>query len=303
MKPGRHGKALENTLANQRTPKCDHDTLKNALFWYRGWVERMDDFILQLKQCELTSENYICEMVNNLNQYKMLIDMELIYDSQENFLYRNKGQLKLCSTIMEEFLERFIPPLFPGLSDDLEMGSMRCVSSIQLDLFNADTVVTVDKDQDFAVSRKVYMKVGTSPDEDAKPIVVRVPLVAIECKTYIDKTMFQESVATSNRMKSLCPHSRYFILSEWLGMQPVDTSHTGIDRVFVARKAKRFRDRFKNSSLHTYEGRKEKRQEFLTLTKENSLDWKVFMMLVEDMKPALTNYVQDTAEVLARGYF
>lgn len=302
---GRHGKALANVLANARLPESDKDPVSNAMRWYAGWVERMEDMQWQLAHSELSTESFVNEMVDNLNKYKTMIDMLLIYDSKHNFLYRNRGQLKLTSTIMEEFLEHLIPPCFPDVSKDLEMGGTRCVSSMQFSVFDDsnDSLMTFEKDQDFAISRKLHAQVCYQDDfVDAAKYTLKIPLVAVECKTYIDKTMFQESVATANRMKQLCPQSRYFVLAEWLAMQPVDTSHTGIDCVFIARKAKRFRDQF-NGSLNTYKGRQEKRQEYLDLLDENKLEPMVFLKLIQSIKPALTNYVQDADTVLERGHF
>ena len=143
---GRHGKALVALLSNPRLPKSDIGLVDSAIKWYEGWVERVDDLTARLKESELANDSFIRDMVWEVNQYKKLIDMGLIYDSEHNFLYRNKGQLKVCSTIMEEFLERFIPPLFPELVDDLEMGSMRCVSSMQFSVFedSPESITTLD---------------------------------------------------------------------------------------------------------------------------------------------------------------
>ncbi len=302
MKKGRHGKALASTLVNPRLPKSDRDPIRNAMKWYEGWVERMQLLQWSLKHGESSSDTYIQEMVAALENYKTHIEMRIVYDSKHNFLYRNKGQLKFTSTIMEEFLERMIPPLFPDCKD-LDMGSMRCVSSMQVDLYDTNSLRTFEKDQDFAVTKKVYIK--TSCDkafETSYDHVLKIPLVAVECKTYVDKTMFQESVATSNRMKQLCPHSKYFVLAEYLAMAPVDTSNVGIDRVFIARKAKRFRDQF-NGTLHTNKGRQARRQEYMDLLEANKLDWDVFRMMLDEIKPALTNYIEDDKQVLERGHF
>ena len=47
------------------------------------------------------------------NRYKAFVEMDLIFDSPDDFLYRQKGQLKLDNTILEEFLPQL---LFRGLS-------------------------------------------------------------------------------------------------------------------------------------------------------------------------------------------
>lgn len=48
--------------------------------------------------------------LDRLNEYRLWVDVELIFDSEDNFLYRQKGQLKLDNSMLEEFLPRLIHP-------------------------------------------------------------------------------------------------------------------------------------------------------------------------------------------------
>ena len=63
--------------------------------------------------------------------------------------------------------------------------------------------------------------------------------LAVELKTNLDKTMFQEASATAYDLKLALPSSRYFLLCEWLDMTPISTALTAIEEVIVLRKAKR----------------------------------------------------------------
>jgi hypothetical protein len=45
--------------------------------------------------------------------------------------------------------------------------------------------------------------------------------VCAECKTNLDKTMFQEAVATSRDLKIAVPNSLYFLICEFLDMTPL----------------------------------------------------------------------------------
>ena len=95
------------------------------------------------------------------------------------------------------------------------------------------------KDQDFVLGKHLY--VMTSFDKDfAKAEVIESHLgyVCVECKTNLDKTMFQEAVATSRDLKIAVPSSLYFLICEFLDMTPVSITSTQIDDVLVVRKAK-----------------------------------------------------------------
>jgi hypothetical protein len=64
-------------------------------------------------------------------------------------------------------------------------------------------------------------------------------VLAAECKVNLDKTMFQEAAGTAARLKQGCPMSRYYVLVEYLDMEPEDCRLTAIDNVFLLRHAKR----------------------------------------------------------------
>lgn len=57
--------------------------------------------------------------------------------------------------------------------------------------------------------------------------------------TNLDKTMFQEAVATSRDLKIAVPSSLYFLVCEYLDMTPVSITSTHIDDVLIVRKTKR----------------------------------------------------------------
>ncbi|NEN91851.1 MAG: Bpu10I family restriction endonuclease [Okeania sp. SIO3H1] len=58
------------------------------------------------------------------------------------------------------------------------------------------------KDQDFILGKKLYLKTSLEPNfQDDKLIESHIGYVCAECKTNLDKTMFQEAVATSRDLK------------------------------------------------------------------------------------------------------
>lgn len=85
----------------------------------------------------------------------------------------------------------------------------------------------------------------------AERVEAHLGYVCAECKTNLDKTMFQEAVATSRDLKIAVPSSLYFLVCEFLDMTPVSINSTHIDDVLIVRKAKRMssnvRQEYKNA--------------------------------------------------------
>ena len=102
MNRGTHGEKIVAAMESDKLPAADKDRLKEAVAVYDKWVE-------DLKTTDAEDlDTLIDHMVSKLNEYKLYIDVNLIFDSTEDFLYRQKGQLKLDNTVIEEFLPIFV---------------------------------------------------------------------------------------------------------------------------------------------------------------------------------------------------
>ena len=99
-----------------------------------------------------------------------------------------------------------------------------------------------EKNQDFAISKPLYVMTSHSPGfekDKSETAVTNITYVAAECKTNLDKTMFQEACATARDTKFAVSGAHYYLLCEWLDMSPLSTAATDIDEVILLRKAKR----------------------------------------------------------------
>lgn len=97
MKPTPHLEKLTATLANDKLPATDRPRIEAAKARYRDWIDAMS-------KVQGPSDVALSALVPLLDEYKRYIDLNLIFDSPEDFLYRQKGQLKLDNSIIEEFL-------------------------------------------------------------------------------------------------------------------------------------------------------------------------------------------------------
>ena len=65
-----------------------------------------------------------------------------------------------------------------------------------------------------------------------------MPIVAIEAKTYLDKTMLEGSIATAEKIKSGNPYTKFYIVTETYEVDlSVDPAYSRIDQIYVLRKS------------------------------------------------------------------
>jgi len=233
--PKPHGDKLSALLNNQKLPRQDKPRVKQAIERYKKWLKDLTDISGDL--------SVVPEMVSHLTDYKRYIDLDLIFDSHQDFLYRQKGQLKLDNSIIEEFIPILVTTVFADSLKDKELsfGPTQCFSSLQ---FQSSLRVSSKgggmsiraKNQDFAISRKIFLKTSHNQnfsDSDSISTESNIAYFAAECKTNLDKTMFQECSATALDVKSSVPGAKYFLICEWLDMSPISSSLTAIDEVLI----------------------------------------------------------------------
>lgn len=252
--------------------------------------------------------NRINQCVRLLNDYKNYIEINLIFSSKEDFLYRQKGQLKLDNTVLEEFLPLFINYIFSDLieKNKLILGPTTCVSGIRFDSSVLSDqpgggIELRQKDQDFAISRKIFIQASNS-ETFAKSIIkeANIAYLACECKTNLDKTMFQEAAATALDLKSTVPSSKYLLLCEWLDMTPVSSSTTAIDEIIILRKAKRMGSS-ERQNFSTYEERKARLKSYSKFINDHPFQIDTFARLIDHIKSLIVE--SEESEILSRGYF
>lgn len=308
MTIGIHGSKLEKSIVNNNLPPEDVSALEEALIRYHNWISKLNSITLSVN----SGEEYIRQAVTLLTDYKFFVDFELIFNRKSDFLYRQKGQLKLDNTIMEEFLPLMVKNALE--IDDLMMSNVhigtqtKTFSSIR---FTSNLSSTKDsmgleiktKDQDFAISKKLFVKTSQSENfENQTSNVFDLGYVMAEMKTNLDKTMFQEASATAKDVKSAIPNSKYFLLAEFLDMPPISTLTTDIDEVLILRKAKRL-----NSNIRKNFAQWVSRSTVLETYKEflmsHPYDPELFIRLYKNIVAVYSESLNDENEILNKGYF
>lgn len=117
-------------------------------------------------------------------------------------------------------------------------------------------------------------------------------VLSAEVKVNFDKTMFQECCGTASRLKQGCPSAKYFVLVEFLDMEPEDSRLTDIDNVFLLR--------------HTRRLPSDKRSSFTEVEKQHKnfpIDGEIIHRFVQEIENFLEAIWHDPAEALKRGSF
>jgi len=84
MLPTPHRSKLIALSQNKKLPEVDKPRVEEALQRYTAWVAAMD-------RVQAHGGELLQELARLVNAYKRSIEMDLIYDSPADFLYRQKG--------------------------------------------------------------------------------------------------------------------------------------------------------------------------------------------------------------------
>ena len=85
--PTPHFDKLNALLDNDKLPGDDKERIDHAIEKYHEWIKGMTE-------TEGDQSEIIDRLVSLLSGYKKFIDLDTIFDSESDFLYRQKGQLK-----------------------------------------------------------------------------------------------------------------------------------------------------------------------------------------------------------------
>ncbi|EJF51843.1 Bpu10I restriction endonuclease [Saprospira grandis DSM 2844] len=299
--PKPHYDKLVALKRNAKLPVSEMPRVEKAIETYNDWIKKMSEV-------EGDRPKIIKGLVDLLNEYKYFIDFELIFSSNDDFLYRQKGQLKLDNTVIEEFLPILVQKAFPELNDQIELGPRKCFSAVYFKSSltssqNGGGIKIRTKDQDFAIARKIHLRASHSSDfEKYESNEAHLGYLTAECKTNLDKTMFQEANATASDVRRAIPGAKYFLLCEWLDMTPVSTIPTDIEEVLILRKAKRLSSNVRKD-FATKEGRKGASARFSRFLKKNPFSADVFSRFCKNIEELIENEDKEEGNVLKDGFF
>ena len=180
----------------------------------------------------------IKQKVALFNQYKDFIDQRKYaeaFDSRSN----------LHSSVLEEFLYYLFKDLVDLNNEATYIGAATTFKTIyftppNFSSMNKRPYVKVEpKNQDFIIGTFVTASFSCkgSAGGDTETQEFRLPAVAIEAKTYLDKTMLEGISRGADELKSICPTAKIFVVSEYLKLdRDVNLQRFKVDQIYVLRR-------------------------------------------------------------------
>jgi hypothetical protein len=292
-----HGNKIRAAKANQKAGEADRGLLVEIEARYLEWTRALDEVV----EGE-TPRDRVRRQTELFNAYKFFVEVECIALRGSAWLKRQKGQLKLDNSIIEEFLIHLVHPATLtgfGRLGDLTVGPNQAFMSLSFrptsltGLLDRPEVIVKTKDQDFTLGAAVHYAVGTDAAlTDAERGMFVLAVLAAECKVNLDKTMFQEAAGTAARLKHGCPIAKYFMVAEFLDMTPEDVRLTDIDNVFLLRSVRRLGPAQRGDPDAIAE-----------CHRDHPIRDDVVWRLVEEMQSFVDAIWYDPASVLQRGSF
>ncbi|MGO1050924.1 Bpu10I family restriction endonuclease [Crossiella sp. CA198] len=304
VRPTPHKSKLQELLANDKLPREDSARVATAVVRYDQWIADMEALAT-------VGTDKVRDLVSLLNEYKRAIEIDLVWDSDHDFLFRQRGQLKVDNSVLEEFLPWLVDPeIIPALKNmDCFAGPASAFAAAYF-----QTAITAPlhslglrirtKDQDFTLSRRAFVRASFDknfPADATDNEAVWLAYLAAECKTNLDKTMFQSAIADAHDLKVAMPGSRYYIICEYLDMTPISTAGTDVDEVLVLR-GKRLASN-KRARYSTANGRRAHRDEYLDLLNRSPVRLSVVERFVEHLEGLINHSDPEEDDVVSRGYF
>lgn len=230
-----HGDNIETKLRREKNLK-NQTYLKEIKLRYEEWRRAVDSLKGKRESKDLA------RLVSDLNDYKDFID-QAKYRKEQGNTNGFTSQSKLHSTVLEEFMYHLLCDISVLQGKHLEYGPTNAYSNLyfapaNLQSFETGSGLTINtKDQDFAISKKVQLCTTLTNSAKQEKCDLHIPVVSIECKTHLDKTMYEGSVATAEKIKRGNPYSLFLIVTETYEVSAdVDPAYSEINQIYVLRK-------------------------------------------------------------------
>ena len=192
-----------------------------------------------------TTIDNIKKKVKLLNDYKSFIDQPGFKKESGN-KYGFTSQSQLHSSVIEEFMYYLFKNIGKLANKHIYWGRTRAYTNLyfapsSIDAFEESSNIIINvKNQDFSISKEVILKSRVSNNENWQERKIYVPIVSIECKTYLDKTMYEGSASTAEKIKKGNPYCIFLIVTETYEVSlDVDPKYSSIDQIYVLRKENR----------------------------------------------------------------
>ncbi len=235
-----HGNNLEQKEGH-KTKYRDADSkrfLAEIRVRYDKWKSDNEKLVGPTKKPTDEDDNILKMRVKLLNDYKEFLD-------QQHYAEKFDSRSNLHSSVLEEFLYYLFRDLVNSISEHALIGKSHSFkdiffrSSNYADMVKKPNALIEIKDHDFSIGCSITSEMLCEGSEEPEIHKWDIPAVAIECKTYLDKTMLQDVSTAAEQLKQKNPNAMYMVVAEWLKLtESVNLKKYKIDQIYVLRKQK-----------------------------------------------------------------
>lgn len=221
------------------TPKSKNGKLlKEIRMKYNEWREANEKLIGPTATCTDGDHAIIEERTRLLNEYKDFIDQQVYAEA-----FDSRG--KLHSSVLEEFVYYLFRDLVASISSTALIGKSHAYKDIFYnsqsfsDMVKEPSFHIEKKDHDFVIGVDIDATFKCKGEDTVQTESLQIPAVAIECKTYLDKTMLEGASNGAAQLYVVNPNAMYIVLSEWLKLtDDINLRKYKVDQIYVLRKQK-----------------------------------------------------------------
>lgn len=202
---------------------------------YDRWVASNDSLKGPTFNDSESDSSIVEKRLSLLIEYKDFIDNQKYaeaFDSRSN----------LHSSVLEEFVYYLFVDLVASFSGQPLIGKSHTFKDLFFlpasfsEMVERPYVRVEHKDHDFVIGARINGTLRCQGSTSGESFEFDVPAVAIECKTYLDKTMLEGSSTAAEQLKARNPNAIYIVVMEWLKLSNVNIRKYKVDQAFVLRK-------------------------------------------------------------------
>ncbi len=232
---------------------------------YNEWKAENLRLVGPLIKPNQSDDETLSKRVELLEIYKTFIDSQQYaekFDSRSN----------LHSSVLEEFLYYLFKDLVEGFGKHALIGKSHTFKDLffvppsysamlkrpyaRIETKDHDFVIGATTDATFRArtppkddetpNEEFMLKTQEPADYDEVSVIgdaethaFDIPVIAIECKTYLDKTMLEGSSRAAEELKARSPNAMYIVVMEWIKLtDAVNLRKYKVDQIYVFRKQK-----------------------------------------------------------------
>ncbi len=235
-----HGDNLKQKESHQ-TKYIDLESkkyLSEIRIKYNKWRQQNELLKGPYIKANSSDKDILAKRVKLFAEYKDFID-------QQKYAEKFDSRSNLHSSVLEEFIYYLFRDMVFEFSESALLGKAHAFKDIFFNSSNFFEMVTHPnakieiKDHDFVIGVNIETNMNVKGSSENQSSILQIPAVAIECKTYLDKTMLEGSSTAAEQLKMKNPNGMYIVVSEWIKLtSQVNLGKYKVDQIYILRKQK-----------------------------------------------------------------